>query len=164
MNGISDTIAGNCDAKRGSIARTESTTCTVFAFGWRCTASVIERSPLYQLAVFTDSKLSCTSATSRSRTGAPLRVATTMFANSRAFTSWRFACTVSVCRGPSSTPTGVFALAAPMAARSSSSVRLRSLSWSLRTRTRTAKRFWPKMPTCATPSTVDRLGEIRFSA
>ncbi len=41
---------------------------------------------------------------------------------------------------------------------------LRSVSASGRTRMRTAKRFWPSTRTCATPSIVDSVGEIRFSA
>ena len=41
---------------------------------------------------------------------------------------------------------------------------LRAASASGWTRTRTAKRFWPKTLTWATPSSVDRVGEIRCSA
>ena len=71
---------------------------------------------------------------------------------------------VSVCRGPSSVPTGVFALAARRAVAMSSSVRPRAASASGRARTRTAKRFWPLMFTCATPGSVESVGEMRFSA
>ena len=37
---------GSCARNSGSSLRTASTTCTVLAFGWRCTDSRIERSPL----------------------------------------------------------------------------------------------------------------------
>ena len=49
-----------------------STVATVLAPGWRCTESVIARSPFTQLAVLTDSTLSSTCATSDSLTGFPL--------------------------------------------------------------------------------------------
>ena len=61
-------------------------------------------------------------------------------------------------------PTGVLTLAARSALDSSSRLMLRTASASGRTRTRTANRFWPKMFTCATPSMVDSVGEIRCSA
>jgi hypothetical protein len=132
--------------------------------GWRSTASVIELSPLKLAEVLTVSKLSSTCATSRSRTGLPLRVLTMSSENSAALRSWRLACSVSVCRGPSSVPTGVLALAPRSAVVSSSRLMLRAASASGSTRTRTAKRFCPKMLTCATPSSVDSDGEIRCSA
>ncbi|MNY67920.1 hypothetical protein D3C86_2055980 [compost metagenome] len=61
-------------------------------------------------------------------------------------------------------PSGVLALAARMAAASSSSVMLRAFSRSALARMRTAKRFWPLTVTWATPGKVDRLGATRFSA
>ena len=162
--GVRRMEAGSWVSKRGSIALTRSTTSTVLASGWRCTASVIDGSPLKLAKVLAVSTLSCTSATSRSRIGAPLRVATIRLPNSRALASWRLATMVSVWRGPSSVPTGELALAPDRAARSSSSVRPRWASVSGLTRMRTANRFWPKIDTCATPLMVDRLGAIRFSA
>ena len=71
---------------------------------------------------------------------------------------------VRVWRWPSSVPTGVLAFAAFNAVAMSSTVRLRAASASGRTRTRTAKRFWPLMSTCAMPGSVESVGEIRFSA
>ena len=130
--------AGSCASKRGSIARTRSTTSTVLASGWRCTASVIEGSPSKLAKARAVSTLSCTSATSRRRTGAPARVATISWPNSRALASWRLATSVSVWRGPSSEPTGELALAPASAARSSSIVRPRAASASGRTLMRTA--------------------------
>jgi hypothetical protein len=60
-------------------------------------------------------------------------------------------------------PTGVLALAAPSALAMSSTVRLRAASASGRTRTRTANRFCPVTLTCATPGSVEIVGEIRLS-
>jgi hypothetical protein len=85
-------------------------------------------------------------------------------ANSAALRSCLFACSVSVCFGPSSVPTGVLTLAARSASFNSSRLMLRAVSASGMTRTRTANRFWPKTLTCATPSSVERVGEIRCSA
>ncbi len=62
---------GICATSAGTAARIASTVATVLASGWRRTESVIERSPLAQLAVFSDSTLSSTSATSCSRTVCP---------------------------------------------------------------------------------------------
>ena len=158
------TDAGSWARKPGIAARTASTTATVLASGWRRIDSVIEVSPLKLAEDLTSSKLSSTWATSRRRTGLPPRVLTISSAYSAALASCRLACTVSVWRGPSSVPTGVLALAAVSAARSSSSVRLRAASSVGSTRTRTAKRLAPKMLTCATPGSVDSVGEIRCSA
>jgi hypothetical protein len=158
------TDCGSCARKPGSAARTESTTLTVFASVWRRTARLIEVSPLTLAEVFTVSKLSSTCATSRRRTGLPLRLLMISSANSAALRSCLLACSVRVCFGPSSVPTGVLTLAALKAALSSSRLMLRAASASGSTRTRTAKRFWPKMLTCATPSSVDSVGTIRCSA
>ncbi len=162
---LSRTEAGICARSLGIAARISSTVATVFASGWRCTESVMARSPLVQAAVFTDSTLSSTSATSCRRTTCPPgSVATMSGANSAAFVIWRLAWIVSVCRGPSSVPTGELALAERMAEARSSSVRPRAASSSGRACTRTAKRFWPLMFTCATPGSVESVGEMRFSA
>ena len=49
---VDATVAAAAAARNcGSIALTRSTTSTVLASGWRCTASTMERSPSYQLAV-----------------------------------------------------------------------------------------------------------------
>ena len=122
----------------GSLALTASTTRTVLASGWRSTATVMVASPLKVAKVLEVSTLSSTWATSRRRTGLPLRLETISSANSAAFFSCRLACSVSVCAGPSSVPTGVLALAARSAAVSSSSAMLRADSASGSTRTRTA--------------------------
>ena len=72
----------------GSTALMASTVATVLPPGWRFTESVMERSPLVQLAVLTDSTLSSTVATSESRTGLPLgAIATTKFAKAAALLS-----------------------------------------------------------------------------
>ena len=47
----SDAAAGNSPWNDGSIALTASTTATVLASGWRCTARMMAREPSYQLAV-----------------------------------------------------------------------------------------------------------------
>ncbi len=159
------TDPGSCATSPGTAALIASTVATVLASGWRCTCSVMERSPFAQLAVFTDSTLSSTSATSASRTALPPgRVAMMMGANSAACVSWRLAWIVSVWRLPSSVPTGVLALAAFRALATSSMVRLRAASASGRTRTRTAKRFWPFTWIWAIPGSVERVGAMRLSA
>ena len=68
---------GICCSSSGSSARIASAMATVLLPGWRCTASTIERVPLYQLASRSLATLSLTSATSPRRTGEPLRKATT---------------------------------------------------------------------------------------
>jgi len=143
----------------------ESMAATVLAPGCRWMKSAIEGSPFDQLAVFTDSTLSSTSATSSSRTTLPLgRFATMIGRKSAARVSWRFAWMVRVCRRPSSVPTGELAFAALIAAARSSMVRFREASASGRACTRTAKRFWPATLICATPGRVESVGEMRFSA
>ena len=149
----------------GMAALIASTVATVLAPGWRCTESVMARSPLAQLAVLVDSTLSSTVATSESRTGLPPgAVATIRSANAAAFLSWRLAWTVSVWRGPSSVPIGELALALRSAFAMSSMVRLRAVSDSGLTRMRTAYFFLPLILTCATPGSVESTGEIRLSA
>ncbi len=164
LTGVSTIDLGSCSRSAGRPARTRSTTATVLAPGWRSTASVIEFSPLNVAQVLSVSTLSVTLATSFSRTGLPPRSATISSPNSAALRNWRFACRVRVWRGPSSVPTGVLTLAARSATLNSSKPMLRAASASGCTRTRTAKRFWPKMLTWATPSMVDSVGEIRCSA
>ena len=83
-------------------------------------------------------------------------------ANSAARMSWRLAWMVSVWRDPSSVPTGVLALAAFNAFATSSIVRLRAASASGRTRTRTAKRFWPFTLICASIAAVAACGSLSF--
>ncbi len=101
------TDPGICATSPGMAALIASTVATVLASGWRWMESVMARSPLAQLAVLIDSTLSSTSATSSSRTvWPPGSVATMRRANSAAFVIWRLAWMVSVCRGPSSVPTG----------------------------------------------------------
>ncbi len=138
LTALMRTDCGSCDWKPASFARTESTTLTVLASGWRSTASEIEVSPLKEAAVLTVSKLSSTAATSFRRTVLPPLLLTIRSANSAALRSWRFACSVSVCDGPSSVPTGVLALAERSALVSSSRLMLRAASASGWTRTRTA--------------------------
>src|SRR5258705_382398 len=84
------TDAGTCAMSAGMAARMASTVATVFASGWRRTSSVIERSSFAQLAVFTDSTLSSTSATSLNRVVLPPGCCAMMScANSAARVSWR---------------------------------------------------------------------------
>ncbi|MNL19045.1 hypothetical protein D3C87_1402250 [compost metagenome] len=158
------TEPGICWIRRGRAALMASTTATVLASGWRSTASTMERSLLSQLPVLRVSTLSSTSATSESRTTAPLGwLATMMLRNASALVICRLAWMVSVWRAPSSVPTGVLALARFSAVASSSSVSPRAASASGWARTRTEKRFWPKTCTCATPGRVASVGEIRLS-
>ncbi len=158
------TDLGICAITPGSAALMESMAATVLAPGWRWMKSAMEGSPFDQLAVFTDSTLSCTSATSCSRTTLPLAsVATMSGLKSAARVSCLLARMVSVWRLPSSVPTGVLAFASFTALAMSSSVRLRAASASGRACTRTAKRFWPATLICATPESVESVGEMRFS-
>ena len=137
------TDCGNCSLKPGSLALIASTTATVLASGWRWIASVIEVSPLKLAELFKVSKLSSTCATSRKRTGLPPLTLTINSAYSAALASCWLAFSVRIWRGPSSVPTGVLALAAVSARRSSSRLRLRAASALGSTRTRTAKRLAP---------------------
>ncbi len=132
--------AGICAMSPGIAARMASTVATVLASGWRCTCRLMICSPPEdQLAVFTFSTLSCTSATSSRRTVLPPgSVATMILANSAARVICLLAWMVSVWRVPSSVPTGVLALAFFSAVAMSSMVRLRAASASGRMRTRTA--------------------------
>ena len=101
--------AGSSLSKLGSIAFTRSTTSTVLASGWRWTASMMARLPLYQLAVWLFSTELMTGATSPRRTGWPLRIATMMLAELRR--RWRAACRPgwsALASGFCSVPTGVF--------------------------------------------------------
>src|SRR3990172_6732876 len=123
------------------------------------------RSPLAQLAVLTDSTLSSTAATSESRTGLPPgAVATIRLANAAALLIWGLAWMMSDWRGPSSVPTGELALALRSAFAISSTVRLRAASASGFTYTLTANFFCPLMFTCATPGSVESVGEMRSAA
>ena len=54
-----------------------SVTATVLASGWRCTETMMERTPLNSVRASSFSTESSTLATSCSRTGAPLRQAIT---------------------------------------------------------------------------------------
>ena len=68
---------GNCACSSGSKARTPSTASITFAPGWRRTSTTTAGSPLKRPSVLVFSTPSITSATSPSRTAAPLRQATT---------------------------------------------------------------------------------------
>ena len=164
LTGVRLTDCGIWLTSAGRAARTASTTRTVLAPGWRCTARVMEFSPFSVAQVLTVSTLSSTVATSFSRTGLPPLLLTMSSANSAALRSWRLACSVSVWRGPSSVPSGVLTLAARSAALSSSRPMLRAASAGGCTCTLTAKRLAPYTLTWATPSMVDSVGEIRCSA
>ncbi len=67
------TEAGSCASNTGSSLLIASTSSTVLASGWRWTASMTAFLPLNQLPTWSFSTLSMAFATSRSRTGAPLR-------------------------------------------------------------------------------------------
>ena len=138
FTGVIFTEAGIWVCRAGNAARMESTTCTVLAPGWRCTARVIEGSPFRVAQLRSVSRLSSTLATSRRRTGLPPLVLTIRSANSDALRSCLLAWSTSVCLGPSRVPTGVFTLAALRAALISSSPMLRAASACGCTRTRTA--------------------------
>ena len=68
---------GSSARNSGSKALTASTVSITFAPGWRLTSTTTAGSPLNKPSVFLSSTLSITSATSDSRTGAPLRQAST---------------------------------------------------------------------------------------
>ena len=125
----------------GSISLTLSTTSTVLAPGWRCTASTSARLPSYQLAISVFSTESMTVATSPRRTGLPLRTATMMSRKASALRSCVFAWMVRFWALPSTVPIGVLTFAAAIAVWISSMPMPRAasvfgLSW-----TRTAY-FW----------------------
>ncbi|MNN60876.1 hypothetical protein D3C81_1760840 [compost metagenome] len=135
--------AGIWSLNCGKVSFTASTTATVFAFGWRCTANTMDGSPFTQLPLLVDSTLSSTTATSLRRVVWPLRLLMTRLLNASALRNCLLACRVRVWRVPSSTPTGEFAFAARSANATSSSVILRAANSSGLTLTRTAKRRCP---------------------
>ena len=71
------TSCGNCACSSGSKARMPSTVAITFASGWRRISTTTAASPLKSPSVLVFSVPSRTSATSCSRTAAPLRHATT---------------------------------------------------------------------------------------
>ncbi len=71
------TSAGNCACSSGSVRRTSLTVWMMLAPGSWVTSTMIAGSPLKRPMVRVSATLSLTSATSRSRTGAPLRMAIT---------------------------------------------------------------------------------------
>ena len=75
---FSVTSAGSCACSSGSSARTPSTVAITLAAGWRVISTMIAGSPLKRPSVCVFSTPSTTSATSSSRTAAPLRHATTI--------------------------------------------------------------------------------------
>ena len=139
-------IAAAAPGSAGIAALTESTTLTVLASGWRWTASEIER-----LAVEARRGLDGLEAVldlRRRRAGAPalpLRLADDQVGELGGVAQLPVRLQRQRLRGPSSVPTGVLALAARSALVSSSRLMLRAASASGCTRTRTAKRFWPKI-------------------
>ena len=70
-------VGGSSCWNCGSMLRMASVTATVLASGWRCTETMMERLPLNSARASSFSTESSTLATSCSRTGAPLRQATT---------------------------------------------------------------------------------------
>ena len=71
------TSSGSCACSSGSRARTPSTVSMTLAPGCSVTSTITAGSPLNRPSVLMFSTPSLTSATSRSRTAAPLRQATT---------------------------------------------------------------------------------------
>ena len=67
------TLSGSSASICGSIARMRSATATVFAPGWRCTASTMARVPLYQVRALSFSTLSTARPRSFTRSAAPSR-------------------------------------------------------------------------------------------
>ena len=79
---VTFTSGGSARRSASSLARTASTTCTVFCPDCRRTSMTSVRWPSKNAAVRASAVVSSTAATSRSRIGVPLAVvATTMFAN-----------------------------------------------------------------------------------
>ena len=97
---------GRAARRAGRAATTPSTTSTVLASGWRCTARVRPRTPFRKEATRSFCTPSTTSATSDSRTGAPERPAMTRFPKASASGGWSFARSTSCCRWPLSVPDG----------------------------------------------------------
>ena len=158
------TEAGKNCLRLAMTVRTRPATSTVFAPGCRCTASTIARLPLNQAALL----LSCTSSSTRpmspSRTGAPLRYATTSGRNASASSSCPFAWTVKARCGPHRMPVGRFTLPAATAFETSSMPRERDASALGSSWMRTAYLAAPYTLTCATPSIVDRRCAMNVSA
>ncbi len=70
-------VGGNSRRNSGNALWIASVTATVLASGWRCTETMMERVPLNSARASSFSTESSTLAMSCSRTGAPLRHATT---------------------------------------------------------------------------------------
>ncbi|MNE31173.1 hypothetical protein D3C80_1247240 [compost metagenome] len=135
---LSVTEAGSSAVSAGSFALTASTTATVLASGWRCTASTMADWPSYQLPASRFSTLSSTRAISPRWIGAPLGEAITSERNSCALVRWVSALIVSFWLPFCSEPTGAWLLAASIAFVTLWTPRPRACSLSGSTSTRTA--------------------------
>ena len=145
----------------GSIALTRSTTSTVLASGWRCTARTIARLPSYQLAVwlFSTESMTVRDIAEAHRVAVAHGdddVAEGVGVGAAACCAWM----VRFWALPSSVPTGVLALAAATAVWISSTPMPRAASASGSSWMRTAYFWLPKICTWPTPSIVDSAGEI----
>ena len=109
--------------------------------------------PLARPAVRTSSTESVTSATSETRTGAPLRYATSSGRYSSAFSSWSVVLIPHALARSASSPFGRLALAALSAARTSSSPMPYLFSTVGLSSTRTPGSALPPTTTWPTPST-----------
>jgi hypothetical protein len=156
--------AGSSLRKAGSSFRMRSTTSTVFAPGWRCTARITPRWSTNHAAARSFSTLSTTCPSSSRRTGLPLRQATTAGRQASASMSWPVACTVSMRCGPCIAPVGRFTLSRDAASATSSSPSPREASSRGSSWMRSAYFWAPKTCTCATPLSIEMRWLMRVSA
>ena len=158
------TEAGRSARKLGMSFFTASDTNTVFAPGCFWIASTTERLPRLHAAVLSFSTLSVTVPIWSTRTGLPLRHATTTERYAAASVSWPFAWMVYAFESLYSVPVGRLTLAPRIAAATSSRPMPRLASASGSTRTRTAYFIEPYTCTCATPFTVEMRSDMFVSA
>ena len=114
------TPPGKVDVSEGSNALMRSTTSITFAPGWRWMFMMIAGLVSFHAARRSFSAPSAIVATSRKRTGAPLRYAMIKSLYAAADLSWSFASIVYDCVGPSKLPLAPLTLALPIALRRSS--------------------------------------------
>ncbi len=132
--------------------------------GWRCTLRMIAGVSFAHAASRVFSAPSTVSATSCTRTGAPLRYAMISERYSSAVFSWSLASMVDARVGPSKLPLAWLMLAAAMEVRTSSSERLYAASAFGLTWMRTAGRWPPLMLTRPTPGSCEIFCARRVSA
>ena len=140
----------------------------VLAPGCFITCMLMARSilpPVYiQAAFMSFSTLSTTLATSFSRTGVPLRQATTTCENPAASVNSPLVFSVKACRVPCSVPVGEFGFQFAMAWLTSLMPIFLLTSLSGSSCTRTAYLVAPDTCTCDTPLTIEMRGAMMVSA